>query len=73
MATLPYSTMQPKRQAVHASSIAKRVYLAIAVALALATMAYGESWILEDAPPATLECAAVTGVAHAFDEPVATN
>ncbi len=73
MATLPYSTMQPKKQRSRASSIAKRIYVAIAVALALATMAYGESWLLEDAPPTTLECAAVTSVAHALDEPVATN
>ena len=73
MATLPYSTTLPKSRGARTRSIAKRVYLAIAVALALATMAYGESWLLEEAPRATLECAMSTSVAHAFDEPVATN
>jgi len=45
----------------------------IVAALALATMAYGESWLLEQAPRATVECAVASGLAHVLESPVATN
>jgi hypothetical protein len=73
MATLPYSTTTPHCPKPRAKRLSDRLYLAIAAALVIATMAYGESWLLEDAPRATLECAVTSSVAHAFNEPVAAN
>jgi hypothetical protein len=51
----------------------KRVAAVIVGALAIATIAYGETWLLEDAPRATIECAVTAGVAHAIDSPIAAN
>ncbi|HEY2817185.1 MAG TPA: hypothetical protein VGK44_08670 [Casimicrobiaceae bacterium] len=51
----------------------RRVYGVIVAALALATIAYGETWLLEDAPRATLECAVTSSVAQALAGPMATN
>jgi len=51
----------------------RRVGAIIVGALALATIAYGETWLLEDAPRATIECAVTTGIAHAIDSPLAAN
>jgi len=51
----------------------RRAYAIVVAALALATIAYGETWLLEGAPKATIECAVSTGVAHVLDSPVASN
>jgi hypothetical protein len=73
MATLPSSAPLTLYRTCRIRRLRRRAYAVIAVALALATMAYGESWLLEQAPPATLECAVATGVAHALEVPVAAN
>jgi hypothetical protein len=51
----------------------RRVGAVIVFALALATIAYGETWLLEDAPRATIECAVTSGLAHVIDSPLAAN
>jgi len=51
----------------------RRFAAALVTVLALGTIAYGESWLLEDAPRTTLECAVTSGVAHALENPVAAN
>ena len=73
MATLSPSTHLTLHRVARNRRLGKRFAAAIVIALALATIAYGESWLLEDAPRATLECAVTGGVAHALETPVAAN
>jgi len=51
----------------------RRVLGVVVAALAVATMAYGESWLLEQAPRTTVECAVASGLAHVLESPVAAN
>ena len=73
MATLPSSASLSLYRAHRARRLRRRIYGVVAAALAVATMAYGERWLLEQAPPATLECAVATGVAQVLERPVAAN
>ncbi|HEY3178535.1 MAG TPA: hypothetical protein VGL25_06605 [Casimicrobiaceae bacterium] len=73
MATLSHPTHLNLYRAARNRRLLKRFAAAIFFALTLATIAYGESWLLEDAPRGTLECAVTMGVAHALETPVATN
>jgi hypothetical protein len=73
MATLSHSTHLNLYRAARSRRLAKQFAAAVVIVLALGTIAYGESWLLEDAPRATLECAVSGGVAHALETPVATN
>jgi len=47
--------------------IRRRVLAAAAAALLLATMVYGESWLLEAPETACVECAVTHSVARALD------
>jgi hypothetical protein len=51
----------------------RRVYGVLVAALTLATIAYGETWLLQDAPQTTLECAVTSSVAQALAAPIAAN
>jgi len=51
----------------------RRIYGVIATALTLATIAYGETWVLEDAPRTTIECAVTSSVAQALAAPITAN
>jgi len=73
MATLSHSAHLNLHRVARYRRLGKRFAAAIVIALALATIAYGESWLLEDAPRATLECAVTGGGAHALETPVAAN
>ena len=73
MATLSHSTHLNLYRAARGRRLPKQFAAAVVIALALGTIAYGESWLLEDAPRATLECAVTGSVAHALETPVATN
>ena len=73
MATLSHPTHLNINRAARHRRLLKRFATAIFFALGLATIAYGESWLLEDAPRTTLECAVTMGLAHALESPVATN
>ena len=73
MATLSSSAHLNLHRVARNRRLGKRFVAAIVFALALATIAYGESWLLEGAPRATLECAVAGGVAHALETPVAAN
>jgi hypothetical protein len=53
--------------------LGRRVLGVVAAALTLATIAYGETWLLEDAPRTTLECAVTSSVAQALAAPIAAN
>ena len=73
MATLQQSAPLNLYRAARNRRLRRRVYAILVASLALATIAYGETWLLEDAPKTTMECAVSTGVAHALDSPVAAN
>ena len=73
MATLQQSTPLNLYRRTRARRLRQRVIAAIAGALALATMAYGETWLLEDAPRAPVECAVATGLALVLESPVVAN
>jgi hypothetical protein len=74
MATLPHPAHLNLYRAARNRRLGKRFAAAIVFALTLATIAYGETWLLEDAPRTTLECAVTSSVAHAIDEaPIAAN
>jgi hypothetical protein len=73
MATLQQSAPLTLYRTARNRRLRRRVYAVLVAALALATIAYGETWLLEDAPKATIECAVSTGVAHVLDSPIAAN
>jgi hypothetical protein len=74
MATLQQMAPLNLYRARRARRLRQRAFAIVVAALALATMAYGESWLLEQAPrAATLECAVATGVAQALESPIAAN
>jgi hypothetical protein len=74
MATLSHPANLNLHRAARNRRLGKRIAAAIVLALTLATIAYGESWLLEEAPRTTLECAVTSSVAHALDEaPTAAN
>jgi hypothetical protein len=73
MATLQQSVPLNLYRTARNRRLRRRAYAIVVAALALATIAYGETWLLEDAPKATIECAVSTGVAHVLDSPVASN
>jgi hypothetical protein len=73
MATLSHPTHLNLYRAARNRRLRNRFAAALVTVLALGTIAYGESWLLEDAPRTTLECAVTSGVAHALETPVAAN
>ena len=73
MATLSPPAHLTLHRAARNRRLRKRFAAALVTVLALGTIAYGESWLLEDAPRTTLECAVTSGVAHALENPVAAN
>jgi len=73
MATLAHSEYLNLYRAARRRRLGKRFLGVIAAALALATMAYGETWLLEQAPRTTLECAVSTGVAQAIETAIAAD
>jgi hypothetical protein len=73
MATLSHPANLTLHRAARNRRLRNRFAAALVTVLALGTIAYGESWLLEDAPRTTLECAVTSGVAHALESPVATN
>jgi len=73
MATLSNPAHLNLYRAARIRRLRNRFATALVTALALGTIAYGESWLFEEAPRATLECAVTSGVAHALETPVAAN
>jgi hypothetical protein len=73
MATLQHSPSLNLYRTLRARRLRRRVLAVVVAALAVATMAYGESWLLEQAPRATVECAVASGLAHVLESPVAAN
>jgi hypothetical protein len=47
--------------------VRRRVLAVVAAALLLATMVYGESWLLDAPATACVECAVTVGVARVLD------
>lgn len=73
MATLSQSNPLNQYRTARTRRLRRRVYAFVIAAIALATIAYGETWVLEQAPLAPVECAAATGLALVFEKPVVTN
>ena len=73
MATLHKSAPLNLYRRTRAQRLRRRVFAAIVGALALATMAYGETWLLEEAPRAPVECAVATGLALVLESPIVAN
>jgi hypothetical protein len=73
MATLSHPAHLNLYRAARIRKFRNRFAAALVTVLALGTIAYGESWLLEDAPRTTLECAVTSGVAAALESPVVAN
>jgi len=73
MATLQRTAPLNLYRAVRNRQLRRRVYGIVAAALTLATIAYGETWLFEDAPRTTLECAVTSSVAQALAAPLVAN
>jgi len=73
MATLQQTAPLNLYRASRNRRLRRRIYGVIVAALTLATIAYGETWVLEDAPRTTLECAVTSSVAQALAAPIVAN